>query len=81
MKTYNLEYPGGKNFTVLGNVEWGVFTPAVDHLICFSGAMIGLGAKILNRKEDLDLAMRVSKPSFHFLFYEKQLKNKAQANI
>ncbi|PLW55823.1 hypothetical protein PCANC_02256 [Puccinia coronata f. sp. avenae] len=58
MKTYNLEYPGGKNFTVLGNVEWGVFTPAVDHLICFSGAMIGLGAKILNRKEDLDLAMR-----------------------
>jgi len=58
MKIYDLEPPGGKNFTVLGDVERGVFSPVVNHLICYSGAMMGLGARLLNREEDLDLALR-----------------------
>ncbi|KNZ56138.1 hypothetical protein VP01_2489g1 [Puccinia sorghi] len=58
MKTYDLEPPGGKNFTVLGDVKGGVFSPVVNHLICYSGAMMGLGARLLNRQEDLDLALR-----------------------
>ncbi|KAI9617084.1 hypothetical protein H4Q26_010722 [Puccinia striiformis f. sp. tritici PST-130] len=58
MKTYDIESPGGKNVTVLGTIEWGLFTPALDHLICFAGGMIGLGAQLLNRTQDLDLALK-----------------------
>ncbi|KAA1128600.1 hypothetical protein PGTUg99_010837 [Puccinia graminis f. sp. tritici] len=58
IRTYDIESPGGKNFTVIGSVEAGVFTPTLDHLSCFAGAMIGLGAKLLNRKTDLDLALK-----------------------
>ncbi|KAI9630898.1 hypothetical protein KEM48_013476 [Puccinia striiformis f. sp. tritici PST-130] len=57
IRTYNLESNGGKNLTVIGDIAWGMFKPSLDHLTCFSGAMIGLGSQLLGRKEDLDLAL------------------------
>ncbi|KAH9442651.1 hypothetical protein Pst134EA_031697 [Puccinia striiformis f. sp. tritici] len=58
IRTYDLESSGGKNLTVIGDISWGVFKPSLDHLTCFSGAMIGLGSRLLGRKQDLDLALR-----------------------
>ncbi|MBW0489631.1 hypothetical protein O181_029346 [Austropuccinia psidii MF-1] len=57
LKHVELEPPGGKNLTVIGDMSWGIFKPSVDHLTCFSGAMIGLGAQLLDRKQDLNLAL------------------------
>ncbi|KAA1129581.1 hypothetical protein PGTUg99_030524 [Puccinia graminis f. sp. tritici] len=58
IRTYDLETSGGKNITVIGDMTWGNFVPSLDHLTCFSGAMIALGAQLLHQKEDLDLALR-----------------------
>ncbi|OAV93850.1 hypothetical protein PTTG_27181 [Puccinia triticina 1-1 BBBD Race 1] len=57
IRTYDLESSGGKNLTVIGDISWGMFKPSLDHLTCFSGAMIGLGSQLLGRKQDLDLAL------------------------
>ncbi|KAI7936935.1 hypothetical protein MJO28_015834 [Puccinia striiformis f. sp. tritici] len=58
VKTFNLEANGGKNLTVIGDSISGGFVPSLDHLTCFSGAMIGLGARLLSSEQDLDLALR-----------------------
>ncbi|KNZ51253.1 hypothetical protein VP01_4024g2, partial [Puccinia sorghi] len=60
IRSYDLESSGGKKLQVIGDLSWGIFKPSLDHLTCFSGAMIGLGAQLLGRKEDLDLALGVS---------------------
>ncbi|KAA1111823.1 hypothetical protein PGT21_013079 [Puccinia graminis f. sp. tritici] len=46
----NLQY-------MIGDLSWGMFKPSLDHLTCFSGAMIGLGSQLLGREKDLDLAL------------------------
>ncbi|OAV87248.1 hypothetical protein PTTG_29514 [Puccinia triticina 1-1 BBBD Race 1] len=58
IKTYEIESAGGKNLTVIGDSQLGNFRPSLDHLTCFAGATIGLGAQLLHKKEDLNLAMR-----------------------
>jgi len=57
IRSYDLESSGGKKLQVIGDFSWGIFKPSLDHLTCFSGAMIGLGAQLLGRKEDLELAL------------------------
>ncbi|KAG0146546.1 hypothetical protein CROQUDRAFT_657175 [Cronartium quercuum f. sp. fusiforme G11] len=57
IKTFELENSGSKKITVIGDRNGQSYTPSLDHLACFSGAMIGLGAKLLNRAQDLDLAI------------------------
>ncbi|OAV93851.1 hypothetical protein PTTG_01658 [Puccinia triticina 1-1 BBBD Race 1] len=58
IQTYEIESAGGKNLTVIGDSQWGNFVPSLNHLTCFSGATIGLGARLLGKKEDLDLALK-----------------------
>ncbi|KNZ59834.1 hypothetical protein VP01_1655g4 [Puccinia sorghi] len=60
IRSYDLESSGGKKLKVIGDLSWGTFKPSLDHLTCFSGAMIGLGAQLLGRKEDLEVALGVS---------------------
>lgn len=57
IKSYELESPGGKNLTVVGEISKGKNKVSIDHLTCFSGGMIGLGSKLLNLEQDLDLAL------------------------
>ncbi|CAH7673567.1 glycoside hydrolase [Phakopsora pachyrhizi] len=57
VKRYQLEPGGGKNLTVIGDLAWGSFRPSLDHLACFAGGMIGMGSKLLDRKDYLDLAI------------------------
>ncbi|EGG03425.1 family 47 glycoside hydrolase [Melampsora larici-populina 98AG31] len=49
-----------KIITILGDRSGGKdsnLVNSLDHLTCFSGAMIGLGARLLDNVEDLDLAV------------------------
>ena len=44
------EYPIG-NFTI---------TPEQSHLLCFTGGMWGMGAKLFDREEDMDIAKKIT---------------------
>lgn len=44
----------------IGKKEGGRLIPELEHLTCFAGAMLGLGAKLLGREEDMDDAERVT---------------------
>jgi mannosyl-oligosaccharide alpha-1,2-mannosidase len=39
--------------------QWGSLQLRLDHLTCFAGGMLGLGAKILQREGDLETAHNV----------------------
>lgn len=45
---------------VLGQSNGKTFRPKLEHLACFAGGSIGLGAKLLKRERDLDIARRVT---------------------
>lgn len=51
--------PGVSLFTI-GENHWDSYTPKLDHLTCFAGAMMALGSKLLNRPQDLVNADAVS---------------------
>lgn len=68
VKSMELEGPGSKRVTVIGDRSGDRFVPALDHLTCFSGAMIGLGARLLGRQDDLDLAISVRAFACRFLY-------------
>ncbi|KAH9811056.1 family 47 glycoside hydrolase [Melampsora americana] len=68
IKTFQLEPPtnqthpisSSKTITIIGDRLGGKDSKLVhslDHLTCFSGAMIGLGARLLDEIDDLDLAV------------------------
>ncbi|ODN87438.1 mannosyl-oligosaccharide 1,2-alpha-mannosidase [Cryptococcus wingfieldii CBS 7118] len=44
----------------VGKLESGRLIPELEHLTCFIGAMLGLGAKLLNRPGDMKDAERVT---------------------
>lgn len=50
--------PGQKLFT-LGRSQLEEYIPRLEHLTCFAGGMLALGAKVLDRPGDLYLAKRV----------------------
>jgi mannosyl-oligosaccharide alpha-1,2-mannosidase len=57
--------PQGKDILMAGSARISGATgrtkldPVGQHLACFAGGMVGLGAKIWNRTEDLDVARRL----------------------
>ena len=64
---YRPMIPGNPNIlfsgavTTKGDPETDLkFTGQVDHLTCFIGGMVGMGAKVFGLEGDLDLAMRLA---------------------
>lgn len=49
----------GAHLLTFGDNAWETYTPRLDHLTCFAGAMLALGSKLLNRPTDLVNADRV----------------------
>ena len=41
----------------------------LEHLTCFAGAMLGLGAKLLDRPEDLDYGKKVTQTCYWMVSY------------
>lgn len=54
-------YPG---FLQPGLKRWN---PFLDHLVCFAGGMLGLASRLLDRQNDIELALNV-RPYLHFRF-------------
>lgn len=50
----------GRNILAVGKLENGRLIPELEHLTCFIGAMLGLGAKLLDRPGDMRDAERVT---------------------
>ncbi|KAM0793373.1 hypothetical protein ACM66B_000828 [Microbotryomycetes sp. NB124-2] len=48
--------PGREDLVNLGMRQWGHYSHTWEHLTCFAGGMLGLGAKTLGRPEDLEIA-------------------------
>lgn len=49
---------------VMGQSNGRSYTPKLEHLTCFTGGSIGMGAKLLSRKHDLDIARRVTEACY-----------------
>jgi len=49
---------------VMGQSNGRSYTPKLEHLTCFTGGSIGMGAKLLSRKHDLDIARRVTETCY-----------------
>ncbi|GAA6031931.1 hypothetical protein JCM8097_003346 [Rhodosporidiobolus ruineniae] len=52
--------PGRDDLTTIGNVDWGTWKNELQHLTCFAGGMLGLGAKLLDRPHDLETGINVT---------------------
>jgi hypothetical protein len=39
--------------------QWGMYSSTLEHLTCFAGGMLGLGARLLEREEDLQTGINV----------------------
>ncbi|XP_014557845.1 glycoside hydrolase family 47 protein [Bipolaris victoriae FI3] len=48
--------PGNARISAAGSIK---LEPDGQHLACFAGGMVGLGAKIFNRTEDMDIARKL----------------------
>lgn len=69
IKTIEIEGPGSKRVTVIGERFEKDYLPVLEHLTCFSGAMVGLVARLLGRIDDLTLAFSVSVLLFFFFSF------------
>ncbi|GAA5991158.1 hypothetical protein JCM5350_001929 [Sporobolomyces pararoseus] len=45
-----------QDLITIGTVNWGSYRHELQHLTCFAGGMLGLGAKLMNRPRDLETA-------------------------
>ncbi|GAA6046607.1 hypothetical protein JCM3770_006236 [Rhodotorula araucariae] len=52
--------PGRQDLTLVGSMHFGKWQPGLEHLTCFAGGMLGLGARLLNRPHDLETAINVT---------------------
>lgn len=52
--------PDRDDLVNIGVRQWGQYSHTLEHLTCFAGGMLGLGAKLLGREDDLDIAQNVS---------------------
>ncbi|KAM0747845.1 seven-hairpin glycosidase [Meredithblackwellia eburnea MCA 4105] len=52
--------PGRDDLTIIGAKQWGQWSSRLEHLTCFAGGMLGLGAKLLNRRHDMETALNVT---------------------
>ncbi|KAL7410255.1 glycoside hydrolase [Mrakia frigida] len=55
----------GRKLVTIGEIKEGKFEGSLEHLTCFAGAMIGLGARLLNRPGDLDTAKEVTQTCYY----------------
>ena len=55
--------PGSENenLTIFGHISFKIYFPILEHLACFAGGLLGMGAKLFDRGKDLVTAERVSK--------------------
>lgn len=51
---WDLDIVPGRDLLAIGKWDNGRPVPEIEHLTCFAGAMLGLGAKLLDRPEDMD---------------------------
>jgi mannosyl-oligosaccharide alpha-1,2-mannosidase len=54
----------GRDLLAIGKLENGRLIPEIEHLTCFAGAMLGLGARLLDRKTDLRDAERFTQSCY-----------------
>ncbi|GAA5838295.1 hypothetical protein JCM9279_003191 [Rhodotorula babjevae] len=52
--------PGRDDLTLIGTMQLGKWQPSLQHLTCFAGGMLGLGARLLDRPHDLDTGINVT---------------------
>ncbi|WVQ99079.1 hypothetical protein IAU59_006211 [Kwoniella sp. CBS 9459] len=50
----------GHDLLTIGKFDGHQLIPEMEHLTCFAGAMLGLGAKLFSRPGDMDDALRVT---------------------
>ncbi|ORY30039.1 glycosyl hydrolase family 47-domain-containing protein [Naematelia encephala] len=48
----------GRDLLAIGKLEGNRLIPEIEHLTCFAGAMLGLGAKLLDRANDMVDALK-----------------------
>ena len=54
----------GRDILALGKLEAGRLIPEIEHLTCFAGAMLGLGARLLGRSADMVDAERFTQSCY-----------------
>ncbi|GAA5923490.1 hypothetical protein JCM1841_001535 [Sporobolomyces salmonicolor] len=52
--------PGREDLAIIGNMNWGTWKAELQHLTCFAGGMLGLGARLLGRPQDLETGINVT---------------------
>ncbi|BGO96578.1 hypothetical protein NBRC10513v2_000516 [Rhodotorula toruloides] len=52
--------PGKDDMAIIGSMSYGSWKPEMQHLTCFAGGMLGLGAKLLDRPYDLEAGVNVT---------------------
>lgn len=51
---WDIDTVPGRDLLAIGKWDNGRPVPEIEHLTCFAGAMLGLGAKLLDRPDDMD---------------------------
>lgn len=59
-----IDYIPNTPLLAIGKYEGSRRMPELEHLTCFAGAMLGLGAKLLNRPDDMDDAQKVTQSCY-----------------
>ncbi|ORX33405.1 glycosyl hydrolase family 47-domain-containing protein [Kockovaella imperatae] len=50
----DIDYIPDHPILAIGKIEHGRFKPEIEHLTCFAGGMLAMGAKLLQRQEDME---------------------------
>lgn len=61
---WDIDVIPGKDLLAIGKWDNGRPIPEIEHLTCFAGAMLGLGAKLLDRPEDMEDAETFTKSCY-----------------
>ncbi|CAG8706410.1 11093_t:CDS:2 [Racocetra persica] len=64
MKKYLIRESVVENRLILGELSDNIFSGAFEHLGCFVPGMLGIGAKVLNRPQDLEIAIRLAETCY-----------------
>ncbi|CAG8559883.1 17631_t:CDS:2, partial [Racocetra fulgida] len=64
MKKWLIKESLAEHRLILGELSDNVFSGAFEHLGCFVPGMLGIGAKVLNRPQDLEIAIRLAETCY-----------------
>lgn len=56
--------PGEEDLVVIGQIKYETYMPILEHLACYAGGMLAMGAKHLSRTRDLTTADGVGPVSY-----------------